>query len=326
MSLVSRQISRTTPVSQLHKMNRWQKLRRWLRPPRKIKATSTGKVLLVFTVLLGAAAVNTGNNLLYLMLGALFGLISASGILSERSMRNLHVVRSIPGLVFARTDCEMVYEVVNQKRKAYAYLIEIGEANGSLVLPTLFRRINPVASLARRTTFKIPLRGPFHLEAIKVSTRYPFDFYRRSYRIETPFESWAAPTPVRHGSAPKDRSTDGNRTNRGVTGSRDFDRVRPMAEGDSLRQIHWKKTAATGEWMVRDGEKSGGSAIALALSHVEDERDLENMTWWILDYLAKGRAVNVLLGGDRFAISSNGTNLRTVMRALAYYPITDPHA
>ena len=80
---------------------RWRRLRRWLRPPRRIRATLTGKFLLIFTVVLGVAAVNTGNNLLYLMLGSLFGLISASGILSERSMRGLTVTRELPGLLFA---------------------------------------------------------------------------------------------------------------------------------------------------------------------------------------------------------------------------------
>ena len=39
---------------------------------------------------LGFAAMNTGNNLLYLLTSLLLGLLIVSGVLSERSRRGLH--------------------------------------------------------------------------------------------------------------------------------------------------------------------------------------------------------------------------------------------
>ena len=45
--------------------------RAWWRPPRKLKFTREGKYFLGITLGVGFAAINTGNNLLYLLLGML---------------------------------------------------------------------------------------------------------------------------------------------------------------------------------------------------------------------------------------------------------------
>src|SRR5664279_5196995 len=71
-------------------------LRRWLKPPRRLKITREGKFFILLTLSVGLAAINTGNNLLYLLLGMLLALIVVSSIMSELSLRNLSVVRRLP--------------------------------------------------------------------------------------------------------------------------------------------------------------------------------------------------------------------------------------
>ena len=65
---------------------------RAFRPPRTIWPTREGWWLLFAAVGLGFAAMNTGNNLLYLLVSMLLGLIVVSGVLSERSMRGVLVI------------------------------------------------------------------------------------------------------------------------------------------------------------------------------------------------------------------------------------------
>src|SRR5229473_86398 len=62
---------------------------RLFHPRRTIKPTRDGWWCLFVAVGLGVAAINTGNNLLYLLVSALLALIVVSGILSEQSMRGL---------------------------------------------------------------------------------------------------------------------------------------------------------------------------------------------------------------------------------------------
>src|SRR5262245_33753614 len=49
----------------------WERVRRFFNPPRKLKFTREGKYYLGITLGVGFAAINTGNNLLYLLLGML---------------------------------------------------------------------------------------------------------------------------------------------------------------------------------------------------------------------------------------------------------------
>ena len=49
---------------------------------RPIRFTRFGTFYILFTIGVGAAAINTGNNLLYLILGMLLGFIVISGFLS----------------------------------------------------------------------------------------------------------------------------------------------------------------------------------------------------------------------------------------------------
>ena len=69
----------------------WERLLRFLTPPRKLKVTREGKYYLGITLGVGFAAINTGNNLLYLLLGMLLSLMLVSVVLSELSLRRLTV-------------------------------------------------------------------------------------------------------------------------------------------------------------------------------------------------------------------------------------------
>ena len=54
-------------------------------------------------LLLGFAAIGTGNNLLFLILGGMLGFITLSGWLSEQMIRRVQVRRRVPrGVVAGR--------------------------------------------------------------------------------------------------------------------------------------------------------------------------------------------------------------------------------
>ena len=69
---------------------------RLFHPRRTIKPTRDGWWCLLVAVALGVAAINTGNNMLYLLVSALLALIVVSGILSEQSMRGLDLTGVAP--------------------------------------------------------------------------------------------------------------------------------------------------------------------------------------------------------------------------------------
>src|SRR6187551_3093155 len=96
-------------------MSFWSRLRRRFRPPRRLSFTREGKIIVILSVGVGFAAINTGNNLLYLLLGWLLSFIIASGILSEQTLRALSVERRPPPRIFAGDPFLMEVVIKNAK-------------------------------------------------------------------------------------------------------------------------------------------------------------------------------------------------------------------
>ena len=66
---------------------------RWLRPPRQLRPTRAGWSFFALTFGVGFAALNTGNNLLYLVLSLMLAFLVLSGVLSESALRGIALRR-----------------------------------------------------------------------------------------------------------------------------------------------------------------------------------------------------------------------------------------
>src|SRR5258706_9683531 len=110
----------------------WKRLRAFFgyRAPRTLKVTRSGRTYLVVTFGVGLGALNTGNNLLYLVLGLLLALIVTSGILSERSLRHLKVRRLLPDAAYAQEPFALRYEVT--RTRGHGFALWLKERQGGL--------------------------------------------------------------------------------------------------------------------------------------------------------------------------------------------------
>ncbi|HJL19559.1 MAG TPA: hypothetical protein RMH99_28105, partial [Sandaracinaceae bacterium LLY-WYZ-13_1] len=106
-------------------MTRVARKERRRRMPRRLRFTREGRVFVLVTLGVGAAAVNTGNNLLYLVLGMLLSLIVLSGVLSEGVLRGLRVARRLPRRAFAGSPALIELAVTNEKRRFPTYSVEL---------------------------------------------------------------------------------------------------------------------------------------------------------------------------------------------------------
>ena len=96
-----------------------------LRLPRRFPPTREGWWFLLATLLVGAAAVNGGINLLFLVFGMMIFLILASGVLSELALRGLEVTRRPPAAIHAGTPYLMGIAVRNGKRRLPTFSLEV---------------------------------------------------------------------------------------------------------------------------------------------------------------------------------------------------------
>ena len=72
-----------------------------LRPKDWLRVTREGWLFIIICLAIGLAAIRSGNNLLFLILGMMLGLLVVSGILSELSLRGLSFSRLPPGSIHA---------------------------------------------------------------------------------------------------------------------------------------------------------------------------------------------------------------------------------
>ena len=99
----------------------WKKIGRSNRLfPRKLKFTKEGKILIGITLGIGFAAINTGNNLMYLVLGMLLSLMVVSGILSELSLRGV-VVERTAGEVPEKPDEKSILDTPSTTPKPFLF-------------------------------------------------------------------------------------------------------------------------------------------------------------------------------------------------------------
>ena len=225
------------------------------RPKSGTKLTREGKFFAGITAGVGFAAINTGNNLLYLLLGMLLALIVVSLFMSEFSLRGLTVVRRLPVRAQVGSPHVVEIEVFNHKLNVPSYAIEVEDLREKLPADKrcFFLKISPnSAQIAayRRTPAK---RGRDLHTGFRLATRFPFGLFEKSRELPATGELIIYPgidpvtlAPPTAGRTPGHEPLPG----RGV--GEDYVGLKPMRDGEDPRNIHWRKSAAMGQLVLRE--------------------------------------------------------------------------
>ena len=298
------------------------RLRR-LRPPRRLKITREGRYFLGITFGVGLAAINTGNNLLYLLLGVLLALILVSGIMSELALRGLTVRRRLPTRAQVGRPHLVEIEVHNRKKRLPSYAIEVEDirANQPADKRCFFLKVSPQSTQVaayRRTPQR---RGREAHVAFRVATRFPFGLFEKSRQIEVPGELIIYPA-VHTVRLPPPRARAMGAGARAATrgGSDEFLGLRPYRTGDDARQIYWRRSATAGGLVLREHASDGAPDVELEVDDVtpllRQPTDDERRRRWLDQFEvrvreAASRAVAHLGRGDSIVLrTTSGTRLQ----------------
>ena len=96
-----------------------------LRDALDYEVTRVGMVYVVIVLLIGIAALNTGNNLLYIIVAAMLAAILVSGLGSSFMLRDLEIDARLPQHVFARRTVAGRFVLKNQRRRIPAFSVSI---------------------------------------------------------------------------------------------------------------------------------------------------------------------------------------------------------
>ena len=250
-------------------------------PPRgeRVAPTTSGVVLISLAIGVGTAAYNTANNILFLTLALLLSCLVLSGVLSWMNLQRITWrVRTERALRAGRTTT-LGLEVRNGKRflptYGLAFEMQAGGEKGPRVPLALASRLDPAGGeTCLEWEWRPERRGETTITLVRVSSLFPFGFLKKSYPGRLTRRVWVWPATLvyeRHRLLAPARRTAGETVAR-VGQSDDLLALRRYASGDSPRLIHWKASARTGEWLVRQFAAEAEQGLSLVV-------DADRLRW-----------------------------------------------
>ncbi len=304
-------------------------LRRWLRPPRTLRPTRAGWSFFAITFGVGFAALNTGNNLLYLVVSLMLAFLVLSGALSESALRGISVRRRLPREIFANSACTIGLEISNCQRRVPAFAIVVEDRIDDREAPSAGRcfalRIGAGETEVRSYRFEAPRRGDLHFASFHVYTLFPFGLFSKSLSLEAPEASLVYPEvervpPLRHLGSPGeagDMRSGGRGDGPVVAGLRDWE------PGDPLRRIHWARSLQRDALMVREVENEECTELEVRLRTIDHEpgEAFEMAVQWaaseVVAFLEAGSRVSLRTDATRIAADSGDRHRARLLTFLA---------
>jgi len=253
-----------------------------LRRPRLINFAFTfgGSAFIMVALLVGLAAVSSEANMLYVCFGLCLGAMIVSGMFSTRAISGLVVVREFPQAVCAGTPFVIRYHLQNTKRHSRCYSVRVREhlppGTPGVVADGFVVRIDPRETVTVAAPAVGRQRGHLPLSRITVATRFPFGMFTKFARADAAGTIYVFPTPgrIREPLLPLGTTQPhmSQRSRHPIGMMKDeFYGIREYRHGDHPKLIHWRRSARTGELLVRELKDDPRSQVLVVLvPHLPD--------------------------------------------------------
>jgi uncharacterized protein (DUF58 family) len=233
---------------------------RWIGYRMEYRVTRQGWIYVIGIILVALAALNTGNNLLFLILASLIASILMSGILSSVTLAGVDLRLRLPEHIFAGQTVRGTVELKNEKLTLPSFSLRVEgakkkEASAAALLetPVYFPYLPRQEAVSQAVPLLFPKRGVYRQEAFRIVTRFPFGFLQKARRLDLPTEALVYPSveateeflEVRPGIQGAMESLSKGR-------GQDLYALRDYLPNDSARLVHWKASARSGSLMVRE--------------------------------------------------------------------------
>ncbi|HSQ91483.1 MAG TPA: DUF58 domain-containing protein [Nitrospiraceae bacterium] len=295
---------------------------------RSIRFTSEGTKFLLFTFGIGLAAINTGNNLFYLLFAMMLSLIVVSGLLSEHCLRRLEFRRHVPDLIMANEPTTLTISVTNRNRHLPSFslrmrdVVEGQEVDRGLAIHVLPPQSSKLLSYPLLGT----KRGWIRFDGIVVQTLFPFGLFLKKgrYSIEAHLlvSPPIKPLALRFVDELVNEGQGAALTRRG-DGSQLYN-LRLYQPGDDSRAIHWVTTARTSQLIVRETEAEDQQRITVVLSIVAPaeceplfERSVTFVASLLWQLTERAHPVRLIVGTEDSGLGSGSAHLMAMLRVLA---------
>ena len=247
-------------------------------PGFRLKVTRWGLAYLAASIVLGFAAVNTGNNALMAIFGLVLGSYAVAGAWSRQVLGSIRATFEMPSELFAGRPAAVGTTLHNGSRFFPAYGLIIRDSRGHRVAFKAFLATN---ESSRQSLELVPERrgwhelGPWRLEVL-----LPLGFFVKSKVLGSSRQILVYPRLLSSSSQPVRRGG-GRRApdaleSRGREG--DVTQLRDFREGDEVRALHWKQTARQQRLVVVERQRASEKPVYYVLDpRMPDHTDVEQL-------------------------------------------------
>lgn len=287
----------------------------------------SGKIYILIAIVLGILALNGGNNFHYLAAASVLGYMAASGEAGKLNIKGAVLTLSFPDEIYADTPFAVKIEIRNSKRFSSISLLDVTLCGASAFFPLIL----PGGKKTAMLELIVPSRGMNEIKGVTLSSVYPFCLFTCSTFVPYPAMLTAFPKPVIAGDVIRLASLmdEDEMENQAISlkgrsellADSDLVGVRPYAEGDPMKLIHWKSSARTGTLKSRLYDSSGGGKIIDLdkLAEGDRERGLSYASGEIMESIRTGEAIGLLDRGKLHAVSMAKPDKLSMLTALAFY-------
>ncbi|MEX2217352.1 MAG: DUF58 domain-containing protein [Phycisphaerales bacterium] len=252
-------------------------------PRRRYHFYLPGALYVAVTLFIALGAINSQNNLLFAALGLAIGGLLISGFISGGALMGVRVQRSAPATIELGDPLPIVYRVSNANRLIPAFALHLTETprDGDMGIvagwpaftgaPHAFAIQVPPRGHAEARTAVIPRRrGRLTFDPLRAWTTFPFGLVKKSITFSRPQSTIVRPPilPLRPGLLRRisARSPQGSGSERAPGIGEEFFGLREYVPGDSPRRIAWKRSARTGELVVRQNASPAPQRVWIVLT------------------------------------------------------------
>jgi uncharacterized protein (DUF58 family) len=234
-----------------------------------MRPTREGVRFLLATALIALAALNTGNNFIYLILGMLLSVLLLSYLLLRINLSGLHIKVEADHPVFAGSETFFRISVKNKKRWLRSYSLKVVLPQGLLAeeqsgyvpfVGASSTEFSEVSLIFRR-------RGHFSYGDFMLQSSFPFIFFKRSVKVPVSGDVIVYPRLREVELDAFKRGSAGESTTSMPGRSDDLLMIREFRDGDDFKHINWKASARSKGLMVREFTAHEPRTITIVLDN-----------------------------------------------------------
>ncbi|MCL5021782.1 MAG: DUF58 domain-containing protein [Nitrospirae bacterium] len=295
--------------------------------PGIIRITKAGGLYIALTIFLGFAAVNTGNNLIFLIVSAFLSFMGISGFFGKRNLSKISLDVELPEEIYARAGFPLKVILANERRFLPAFLIRVHLPGHEVLFPF----VDPGTKTFRRLPVSFDERGRTRIADISISSVFPFNFFVRSRKMPQAFEAIVLPEPRKadlHSLFERERRSRGEESTDKAGYEADIISVRDYIKGDPLKYVHWKASAKTGRLKIKELSSLSRQPVTIDFDAVpirDPEERISSVTYVLLKLFKQNIPVGLRIGGVLYkpltaAHAERAKSHRlTLLRKLALY-------